>query len=527
MYALKPIFDLDAAVEVPSCMYPLPVIQQSQRIGSELPQGALEALSARQEAILARLGQLKEEVDAYKKSLGLPVFPPTAPSPAQGSASSIERQLKRLRETISRVQLLFSSHTKPVKESQDKILGCVPGGTVDCVVQCPPSLPLHSLPLLCSLLIKAGVSLHTSTHIHSSVTTKLPPHLSKLLPTSNIERRSASLRLTLIWSLAQPVPQLVVSPLLSNNIQGEANILRFLARAFPQALPYESVGKGLAQIDRALDLATTLHRLSPKERSAIIKSLTVSLDKGGYLVGESLTIADLALASVIKGLGLEKELSSGAQKWLKSTSASQPISHSSSNSGNPGKSKEKSSTQKKTGKENQPPLSNDIADSSGKLGKDGLFQYFNKTGIIYKNVDHPEVFTVDAMIPYLSNVEGAICKNLFLKDKKKNFYLLSARHDREVNLTEVGKKIGVKDLRFGDESVMFDLIGVKQGCVTSFALVNDQATQAVKFVCDSALLEESTKFVNFHPMVNTATTQISVTDFKKFLTSVGHHPLLF
>ena len=29
MYTLKPVFDLDAKVEVPTCMYSLPVIQSS------------------------------------------------------------------------------------------------------------------------------------------------------------------------------------------------------------------------------------------------------------------------------------------------------------------------------------------------------------------------------------------------------------------------------------------------------------------------------------------------------------------
>ena len=32
MYALKPVFDLDAKVDVPSCMYSLPVIQSSTPI---------------------------------------------------------------------------------------------------------------------------------------------------------------------------------------------------------------------------------------------------------------------------------------------------------------------------------------------------------------------------------------------------------------------------------------------------------------------------------------------------------------
>ena len=77
MYAMKPVFELDAALEVPSCMYSLPVIQSSVRIpgvGSgdhSGPSGALQSLEARQDTILERLEKLKAEVAAYKKSLGL------------------------------------------------------------------------------------------------------------------------------------------------------------------------------------------------------------------------------------------------------------------------------------------------------------------------------------------------------------------------------------------------------------------------------------------------------------------------
>ena len=77
MYAMKPVFDLDAKVEVPSCMYTLPVIQSSNTIpgvtaSGSVSAGVVEALEARQDAILARLEKLKTEVAAYKKCLGLP-----------------------------------------------------------------------------------------------------------------------------------------------------------------------------------------------------------------------------------------------------------------------------------------------------------------------------------------------------------------------------------------------------------------------------------------------------------------------
>merc|ERR1712183_604620 len=179
---------------------------------------------------------------------------------------------------------------------------------------------------------------------------------------------------------------------------------------------------------------------------------------------------------------------------------------------------------KKSGKENSPP--SQLNSTGIKMGKDQLFEYFTKNGIKYNNVDHPEVFTVEAMMPYLKNVQGAICKNLFLKDKKKNLYLLAAVHDKEVKLNDVAKKVGAKELRFGDESVMLELLGVSQGCVTAYALANDEK-KSVKFIVDSTLLDGTHSSVNFHPMVNTATTQISCEDFNKLLTLTGHTVLKF
>jgi len=55
------------------------------------------------------------------------------------------------------------------------------------------------------------------------------------------------------------------------------------------------------------------------------------------------------------------------------------------------------------------------------------------------------------------------------------------------------------------------------GSVTLFAMINDQA-HAVRLVLDKALLE--TQPVNFHPLVNTATTAISVEGVFAFLEAL-------
>ena len=100
MYAMKPVFELDGVVEVPQCMYALPVIQRSDAVpaaqSADCPPGALQALETRQDAILARLERLKVEVAAYKRTLGLAdtadsaAAMPTAAGPSKVSVWSAD-----------------------------------------------------------------------------------------------------------------------------------------------------------------------------------------------------------------------------------------------------------------------------------------------------------------------------------------------------------------------------------------------------------------------------------------------------
>ena len=222
------------------------------------------------------------------------------------------------------------------------------------------------------------------------------------------------------------------------------------------------------------------------------------------LTGNAISIVDLALVSVIKQLKMEKELQPELAKWFANAENSLEVEKSSDIEV---KKEAVANSKKKGGK---------------KAGKEELlFDYFRANGIAFANVEHPEVFTVEAMMPHLTNVKGAVCKNLFLKDKKKNLYLLSAVHDKDIKLNDVAKAIGAKELRFADESVLLDKLGVTQGCVTAFALINDLGKD-VKFVVDKSLLDGSYPSVNFHPLVNTATTNISCEDFNKFLSLTGH-----
>ncbi|XP_043111157.1 prolyl-tRNA synthetase associated domain-containing protein 1 [Puntigrus tetrazona] len=143
-------------------------------------------------------------------------------------------------------------------------------------------------------------------------------------------------------------------------------------------------------------------------------------------------------------------------------------------------------------------------------------------------VEHPEVFTVEQMMPHLSHLSGMATKNLFLKDKKKKrLWLLSVRHDRELNLSEVSRRLGLGagNLRLADEAVMLDALQVGQGCASALALFCD-TDRSVTAVLDRDLTHGEHQRLYFHPMTNSASLGLRPDDLLRFLTETGHPPVI-
>lgn len=148
-----------------------------------------------------------------------------------------------------------------------------------------------------------------------------------------------------------------------------------------------------------------------------------------------------------------------------------------------------------------------------------LFEYLAQLGISTTTVEHEPLFTVEQADKLASNIPGGHIKNLFLKDDKKQLWLIVAEDHAKIELKKVGAALNTKGLRFADAQLLWQTLGVKPGSVTPFALINDP-DHKVKVLLDSTLLD--CDIINAHPLENTATTSIAVADFKKFLKSTGH-----
>ena len=111
--------------------------------------------------------------------------------------------------------------------------------------------------------------------------------------------------------------------------------------------------------------------------------------------------------------------------------------------------------------------------------------------------------------------KGTLCKNLFLRDSKgKRHFLITADEKTKLDLKALGRQLGAGTLSFASEERLEKYLGVKQGSVTPFALMND-TEHAVEFFIDKNL--SRCKSMGIHPLENTATVFISFKDLDKFL----------
>ncbi|MFT6556432.1 prolyl-tRNA synthetase associated domain-containing protein [Sneathiella sp.] len=151
---------------------------------------------------------------------------------------------------------------------------------------------------------------------------------------------------------------------------------------------------------------------------------------------------------------------------------------------------------------------------------DELFSYFEKLGIKFKTHQHEPVFTVEEAQAVSRELEGGHSKNLFLKDKTGDLYLLVCLEETRVDLKSLRKKIGAKNLSFGKADLLIDTLGIEPGSVTPFSLIND-TDKKVFVLLDEAMMKED--YLNFHPLINDKTTQISSKDLLQFIESCGQN----
>src|SRR5476651_1945475 len=134
-----------------------------------------------------------------------------------------------------------------------------------------------------------------------------------------------------------------------------------------------------------------------------------------------------------------------------------------------------------------------------------LFARLDALGIPHRSVEHAPVFTVEEAKAHRGVLPGHHIKNLFLRNKKEEMWLVVALEDRAIDLKRLGEVLGAGRLSFGSPERLRTYLGIEPGSVTPFSVINDTARK-VSLVLDRGLSEGGP--INAHPLTNTMTSAI-------------------
>lgn len=155
------------------------------------------------------------------------------------------------------------------------------------------------------------------------------------------------------------------------------------------------------------------------------------------------------------------------------------------------------------------------------MTKQDIYNFLTSKDIWYDTTEHEAVFTMneltDIEIPY----PEADAKNLFVRDdKKQNYFLITVRGNKRVNIREFRRTFGTRPLSFASAEELFDILALTPGSVTPFGLLNDDERK-VRLILDSDFRKEP-GLIGIHPNDNTATVCLRTDDLTNIITEHGN-----
>ena len=152
------------------------------------------------------------------------------------------------------------------------------------------------------------------------------------------------------------------------------------------------------------------------------------------------------------------------------------------------------------------------------MNKQETFQYLKDHNIPFEITEHRAVYNMEELdsidLPY---PEGD-AKNLFVRDdKKKNYYLITVKGDKRVNLKDFRKTHGLRPLSFASPEELKKYMDLTPGAVTPLGLLNVEGAPITMYL-DA---ESKDSIIGIHPNENTATVWLQGDDLVALLRENG------
>ena len=160
------------------------------------------------------------------------------------------------------------------------------------------------------------------------------------------------------------------------------------------------------------------------------------------------------------------------------------------------------------------------------MNKQQIYDYLQENSIWHEITDHKAVYNMAELAEVPCPYPEADAKNLFVRDdKKQNYYLITVKGEKRVNLKAFRKAQGTRNLSFASAEDLMERLGLIPGAVTPLGVLNDE-TRSVKVFLDQDFLQEP-GLVGVHPNENTATVWLKAEDLIRIIREHGNEVVTF
>lgn len=155
------------------------------------------------------------------------------------------------------------------------------------------------------------------------------------------------------------------------------------------------------------------------------------------------------------------------------------------------------------------------------MNKQEIYDFIKNKNIWYEITEHKAVFNMDELseieIPY----PEYDAKNLFVRDdKKRNYYLITVKGNKRIDLKEFRNDNNTRSLSFASEQDLMSIMNLIAGSVTPLGLLNDNELKVI-FYLDKDFLNDK-QIIGVHPNDNTATLWLKVEDLIEIIEEHGN-----
>lgn len=145
------------------------------------------------------------------------------------------------------------------------------------------------------------------------------------------------------------------------------------------------------------------------------------------------------------------------------------------------------------------------------MNKQEIYNFVKNKNIWYEITEHKAVFNMDELSEIEMPYPEYDAKNLFVRDdKKRNYYLITVKGSKRIDLKEFKNKNNTRHLSFASEEDLMNIMNLIAGSVTPLGLLNDSDLK-VTFYLDKDFLKDK-QIIGVHPNDNTATLWLKVQD---------------